>query len=199
MRIHTTVIGLLIIALAGCESEQSELQGWMDKERKNVNPNVAKVERPKEFEPYRYESTGQLDPFSVGKLNKALEAAASRPSKSGLQPDLARRRESLETHPLDAIRMVGHIRRSGQDVALLTVDSLVFTVKVGNYLGQNFGKITKISEAEIFVKELVQDATGDWVEREASLQLQEAAKKKAEIEAEKVAYWKAQYPVDYSV
>jgi type IV pilus assembly protein PilP len=167
----------LVVGLTACEREQSELQSWMDQERKNVNPSVAKIERPKDFEPYRYESSGQLDPFNAAKLNKALEAAATRPSKSGLQPDLARRRENLETHPLDAIKMVGHIRRSGKDVALLSVDTLVFTVKVGNYLGQNFGKITKISEAEIIVKELVQDATGDWVEREASLQLQEASKK----------------------
>jgi type IV pilus assembly protein PilP len=168
---------LFVMGLTACDREQSELQSWMDQERKNVSPSVAKVERPKDFEPYRYEASGQLDPFNPGKLNKALEAAATRPSKSGLQPDLARRRESLETHPLDAIKMVGHIRRSGSDVALLSVDALVFTVKVGNYLGQNFGKITKISEAEIVVKELVQDATGDWVEREASLQLQEASKK----------------------
>ncbi len=170
-------VSMICLALVGCEREQSELQGWMDQERKNVNPTVAKIERPKDFEPYRYEGAAAQDPFAPGKLNKALEAAAARPSKSGLQPDLARRRETLETHPLDAIKMVGHIRRSGQDVALLTVESLVFTVKVGSYLGQNFGKITKISEAEILVKELVQDATGDWVEREASLQLQEASKK----------------------
>jgi type IV pilus assembly protein PilP len=177
MKNKLLVVLALGLGLTACDREQSELQSWMDQERKSVNPTVAKVERPKEFEPYRYESGGQLDPFSASKLNKALEAAASRPSKSGLQPDLARRRESLETHPLDAIKMVGHIRRSGKDVALLSVDALVFTVKVGNYLGQNFGKITKISEAEIVVKELVQDATGDWVEREASLQLQEASKK----------------------
>jgi type IV pilus assembly protein PilP len=162
--------------LAGCEQQQTELQSWMETERRNVSPTIAKIERPKEFEPYRYESMGQLDPFNASKLSKALEAASGR-GKGGVQPDLSRRREALEFHPLDAIKMVGHIRRSGRDVALLSVDSSVFTVKVGNYLGQNFGKITKISESEILVKELVQDAAGDWVEREAALQLQEAAKK----------------------
>jgi type IV pilus assembly protein PilP len=170
------VISLLSGSLAACDREQSELQSWMDQEKRAVNPNIAAVQRPKEFEPYRYESSGQLDPFSGNKLNKALEAAAAR-SKSGLQPDMARRREALEIHPLDTIKMVGHIRRQGQDVALLNIDSSVFTVKVGNYLGQNFGKIQKISESEILIKELVQDASGDWVERQASLVLQEAAKK----------------------
>ena len=94
----------------------------------------------------------------------------------GLQPDLARRRESLEDYPVDSIKMVGHIKRQGQNFGLVTVDAAVYPVKLGNYMGQNFGKIVKISETEISLKELVQDATGDWVERQSALQLQEAKK-----------------------
>jgi type IV pilus assembly protein PilP len=44
-------------------------------------------------------------------------------------------------------------------------------------MGQNFGLITKIDESEVTLKELVQDATGDWVERISTMQLQEAGKK----------------------
>ena len=165
----------VVFTIVGCEQQQTELQGWMDSERKAVSPVIAKVEEPKKFEPFRYENTGALDPFSQAKLSKALEAAASR-SKSGLQPDLARRRESLEEFPVDSIKMVGHITRQGQNFGLVTVDSAVYPVKIGNYIGQNFGKIVKISETEISLKELIQDATGDWVERQSALQLQEVKK-----------------------
>ena len=167
-------LGILLF-LVGCEQQQTELQSWMDAERKAVSPQIAKIEEPKKFEPFRYENAGALDPFSQAKLSKALEAAATR-SKSGLQPDLARRRESLEEYPVDSIKMVGHITRQGQNFGLVTVDSAVYPVKIGNYIGQNFGKIVKISETEISLKELIQDATGDWVERQSALQLQEVKK-----------------------
>jgi type IV pilus assembly protein PilQ len=50
----------------------------------------------------------------------------------------------------------------------------VYQAKLGGYIGQNFGLIVKISEAEVQIKETVQDAAGDWVEREAKLELQES-------------------------
>ena len=165
----------LLLALAGCEKQQTELQTWMDTERKTVSPQIAKIEEPKKYEPYRYEGTGALDPFSQAKLSKALDNSNVR-KPGGLQPDLARRRESLEDYPVDSIKMVGHIKRQGQNFGLVTVDAAVYPVKLGNYMGQNFGKIVKISETEISLKELVQDATGDWVERQSALQLQEAKK-----------------------
>jgi type IV pilus assembly protein PilP len=49
-------------------------------------------------------------------------------------------------------------------------------VKVGDYLGQNYGKITRITETEISLREIVQDAAGEWIERPGSLQLQERAR-----------------------
>ncbi len=57
--------------------------------------------------------------------------------------------------------------------ALLRVDNLLYQVKAGEYLGQNFGRITKISETEITLREVVQDAAGEWIERTSTLQLQE--------------------------
>jgi type IV pilus assembly protein PilP len=174
---NLTSLLCLTALVVGCGGEQTELKGWMAQERKNVNPVIAKVDRPKEFAPFVYESAGQADPFAAGKLNKALEQA-QKVSRSGLRPDLERRREALEEHPLDAIKMVGHIRRQGTNTALLSVSSSVFPIKVGNYLGQNFGKVVKISETEVQLKELVQDATGDWVQRDATISLQDAAPRK---------------------
>jgi type IV pilus assembly protein PilP len=81
----------------------------------------------------------------------------------------------LEAFPLDSMKMVGTVSRQGQPNGLLKVDNLLHSVKVGDYLGQNFGRILKITESGIELREIVQDASGEWVERISTLQLQEAA------------------------
>jgi type IV pilus assembly protein PilP len=72
--------------------------------------------------------------------------------------------------------MVGSIVKAGQPVALLKIDNLLYQVKLGNYLGQNYGRVIKISEAEVTLREVVQDAVGEWVERVATIALQERVK-----------------------
>jgi type IV pilus assembly protein PilP len=57
---------------------------------------------------------------------------------------------------------------------LVRAASSVYRVKTGNYLGQNFGIITGITDSQINLKELVQDASGDWTERKIALQIAEA-------------------------
>jgi type IV pilus assembly protein PilP len=93
-----------------------------------------------------------------------------------IAPEMARRKEPLEAFPLDSMAMVGSLNKEGAPTALLKVDNLLYQVRVGNYLGQNYGKIIKISETAIQLREIVQDATGDWIERIASLDLQEGKK-----------------------
>ena len=68
------------------------------------------------------------------------------------------------------------VSRSGRPYALLKVDNLLYQVKIGDYLGQNYGKITRISETEVTLREVVQDAAGEWIERTSTLQLQEKAR-----------------------
>ncbi len=170
------IVACSALMLSACEQEHTDIQSWMAEEEKRVQPKVAKVEPPKEFEPFRYEALAKVDPFSSAKVDKVTETAVAT-SSSGLRPDLNRRREALESFPLDTVKMVGHIRRGGTDLALLNVSNAIYTVKVGNYIGQNFGKVTRITEGEIQLKELVQDATGDWVARDTTIQLQEASAK----------------------
>ncbi len=160
-----------LLSLAACSSEQTELQAWMDQERAAVQPVREKVSEPKVFEPYRYENVNQADPFSSAKLTIALDRLQK--NKGALQPDLKRRREILENFPLESIRMVGHLENGKSAFALLQADNVVYQAKLGNYLGQNFGVITKMNDSEVLIKELVQDAAGEWTERETSLRIQE--------------------------
>lgn len=171
-----TGVALAAMMLAGCADDASEIQAWMDETRANTPRRNGKIPEPKRFVPFRYEARSDIDPFSNAKLQVALARFSDR-NKGGITPDLNRRREPLEAFPLDAIRLVGHLNRASTGpVALLEADKVIFQVKVGSYLGQHFGRITKISETEVALKELVQDAAGDWVERDTSLALQEAKK-----------------------
>ena len=92
-----------------------------------------------------------------------------------LAAELNRRKEPLEAFPLDSVTLVGSVQRKGTRFALLKVENLLYQVKVGDYLGQNNGKIMQITETEITIRETVQDASGELIERPAALLLQEGA------------------------
>lgn len=162
-------------ALAGCAADTDELQGWMDQQRREAKPSVTPLIPPKKFDPAPYSSAQAVEPFSAQKLSVALKQEARQPN-SLLAAELNRRKEPLEFFTLDGMSMVGSVTKQGRPFALLKVDSLLYQVKVGDYLGQNYGKITKITETEIALREIVQDAAGEWIERPSSLQLQEKAR-----------------------
>ena len=169
--------GILLLSacaslLSACSNDQNELMAWMTEVRNKTQPIKDTIPEPKRFEPFRYENLAQTEPFSTRKLQAAFDKLQTR-NRNGIQPDVNRRRESLESFPLEIIKMVGHLSDRKSNFALLQVESLVYQAKVGNYAGQNYGVITKVSESEIKLKELVQDAAGEWTERETSLRLQE--------------------------
>lgn len=174
-RLLTTFGALAVVALAGCSNDQAELREWMQTVRAGVKPVHQPISEPRHFEPYRYDNEGQVDPFSVARLAGAQVGDGETAIRGGLKPDLARRREALESFPLDSIRLVGHLANRHGAYALLRAENLVYQARVGNYAGQNFGMITRISETEVKLKELVQDAVGDWVERETTLQIQDGS------------------------
>ena len=160
---------------AGCGSEHEELQTWMDQQRREVKPNVEPLSPPKKFNPQAYTSLQAVEPFSTQKLTVALKQEARQPN-SLLSSELNRRKEPLEAFPADSMAMVGSVAKNGRPFALLKVDNLLYQVKVGDYLGQNYGRITKIDETQIVLREIVQDAAGEWMQRSTNLQLQEKAR-----------------------
>ena len=171
-------IGLALFAtalLAGCSADHDELRGWVEQQRREAKPNVPPLQPPKRFDPQPYTAAQAVEPFSTQKLSVALKQEARQPN-SLLAAELNRRKEPLESYPLDSMSMVGSVNREGQPFALLRVDNLLYQVKVGDYLGQNYGLITKIAETEIVLRELVMDAGGEMIERPATLQLQERAR-----------------------
>jgi type IV pilus assembly protein PilP len=166
---------LTALLLAACGANHEELQQWMEQQRREVRPNVTPLQPPKKFDPQPYASAQAVEPFSAQKLTVAIKQESRQPN-SLLAGELNRRKEPLESYPLDSMRMVGSLAKAGSPFALLKVDNLLYQVKVGDYLGQNYGRITKIAETEIALREIVQDAAGEWIERVGSLQLQEKAR-----------------------
>ena len=158
--------------LTGCSAEHEELQQWMEQQRREVKPSVPPLQPPKKFDPEPYVQAQAVEPFSNQKLTVALKQEARQPN-SLLSSELNRRKEPLEAYPLDGMSMVGSVAKQGQPFALLRVDNLLYQVKVGDHLGQNYGRITKIAETEIALREIVQDAAGEWIERPATLQLED--------------------------
>ena len=171
----TASVLVTAVMLSACGANTEELQVWMEQQRREAKPSVSPLQPPKKFDPQPYTQVQAVEPFSVQKLTVALKQEARQPN-SLLAGELNRRKEPLEAYPLDNMVMVGSLSRSGLPFALLKVDKLLYQVKVGDYLGQNYGRITKIAETEVALREIVQDAAGEWIERAGTLQLQERAR-----------------------
>ncbi len=175
------VLGALApLVILGCsDSGEAELRDWMAQERAQAQPRVTPITEPKKFYPQQYVVNGVLEPFDPQRLTLALRRDSSQTASNAalIAPELSRRKEPLEAFPLDAMSMVGFLSKSGKPTALLDVDKLIYQVRVGDHLGLNYGRIEKITETAIQLREIAQDATGDWIERAASLELQEGVKK----------------------
>ena len=168
MKRWLTIAAGAVVALAGCGGEShQDLRAWMAAQGAGVKGKLDPLPQVKPYEPFTYNAFDLPDPFKPRKIE---------PAKGGskLAPDLNRRKEPLESFPLESLQMVGTLQRGKNTYALVrTTDKDVYQIKVGNYMGQNFGVVVEINDGEVRLKELVQDGAGDWTERSSTLQLAE--------------------------
>ena len=127
----------------------------------------------KPYTPFDYAANELPDPFKPSKIEPDAGRQLQGSKGGGKMPDFNRKKEPLEAFPLETLKMVGTLQQDKTMFALVRADANLYRVAPGNYLGTNFGKIMEITETEVSVKELVQDAGGDWIERTSSLQLAE--------------------------
>lgn len=167
-----------MLLLACSSASQEELQQWMNEQRALTQPRIKPIAEPKQFKPESYAVAALMEPFNNQKLTQALKKESSQPNVNMalVAPELARRKEPLEEFPLDTMTLVGSLVREGKPVALVKVGTLLYQVRQGEHLGQNFGRVMKIIETQVTLREIVQDAAGEWIERTVSLQLQERSK-----------------------
>ncbi len=156
--------------LAACGANVEEVKTWIDQQKQTIKPSVTPLVPPRRFDPQGYLAANAVSPFSNQKLAVAARQDVREPNPL-LTAEMNRRREPLEAFPLDSMSMVGSLNKQGRTYALLRVDNLLYQVKVGDHLGQNFGRITRVAENQVALREVVQDAAGEWVERTTALQL----------------------------
>lgn len=165
-------LGLMLgglMLLAGCAgSDHEDLREWMREATKDIKGNVRPLPEVKPYESVQFDVGKEGDPFRPGKI-----APDSEKSGSGVQPDVSRPREPLESYPLESLAFVGVLEQGTKRYALIKADEALHRVAVGNYMGRDFGMVVKVAETEVTLKELIQDAGGDWVERMSVLQLLE--------------------------
>ena len=164
-----------VLLLAGCGGEEhSDLKDELHQATKDLRGRVDPLPQVKPYEPVPYTAEGQVDPFRPERIEVAAAGRAGSASTALIEEQKKRPPEPLEAFPLESIQMLGTITQHKETFALVKAGPNLYRVRKGNYLGQNFGVITEIDEAQISLKELVQDSTGDWVERMSALQLVEA-------------------------
>jgi type IV pilus assembly protein PilP len=162
------------LMLAACGSEQyGDLKEELNKLTKDLPRRVDPLPVVKPYEPVPYEAANLPDPFGPAKIELVTKASVG---ASKFKPDQNRPKEPLESYPLESLKMVGVLQQGKQTFALVRADASLYRVKSGNYMGQNFGLVTEVTESEVRLRELVQDAGGDWTERASTLQLQEASR-----------------------
>src|SRR3569623_339384 len=137
----------------------------MPAQGKDVKGRLDPLPTIRPYEPFAYNAFDLPEPFKPRKIEPNSRA-------STLAPDLTRRREPLESFPLESLSMVGTIEKGRALYALVkTPAKEIYQVRQGNYLGQNYGVVIGISDSDIKLKELVQDGAGDWTERSSALNL----------------------------
>ncbi|MFZ4536679.1 pilus assembly protein PilP [Propionivibrio sp.] len=165
-KIAVALASIVLVACSGGDNE--DLRQWMNDAAKDIKGSIPPLPQVKPYEPVPYDAGNLIDPFKPAKIGTEQKKTGG----GGLQPDLDRPREPLESYPLESLKYVGVMTKKKVSYAIIQVDGSLYQVRVGNYMGQNFGVITMVSESEVALKELIQDSAGDWVERASTLLLQ---------------------------
>lgn len=162
--------GVLIAtaALAACSHDMDDLQHYADEVKARKTTQIEPIPQMKQYEAVPYVADERRDPFVAALPERSGGAGAA--ASSAIRPDLARNKEPLEEYPLDALRLVGIVTFNSRIYAMVKApDGVIHRVTNGDHLGQNYGKITKVTEAEVSLSEIIPDGFGGFIERPAAL------------------------------
>lgn len=162
-------VGVIALLLSGCGQDKQDLEQWVNETLSRPPGPVEPLPEITTPEPVVYDAYEMRDPFMRAQPEVAAQSGASGP-----RPDPDRRREYLERFPLDSLDMVGTIEIADRTFGLIEdVEGTIHRVREGNYLGQNHGRILRVTPVAIELMELVPDGTDGWMEREARIALAE--------------------------
>ena len=178
MRMGTTAkfSGLVLLVactamLTVCGGRQDDLNRYIAEVKERPATPIPPIPPVRTYTPYQYEGLVGRDPFRQS-TNEGAEQVAQNSNATGPRPDLQRTREYLERFELDTLLMVGTFSKEASEWALIQdPDGTVHRVSVGNYVGQNHGKVSRITNDEVLLSEFIADGAGGWLVREASIAL----------------------------
>jgi len=161
---------LLASGCSGGDNHQ-DLKRFVKKVEARPGGRIAPIPEFKTYQAYTYTAGNLRDPFVPARPEAQLHPTGK---ERGPRPDVHRHKEALEAFPLDTLKYVGSMSQQGERWAVISApDGLVYRVQVGNHIGQNYGKIVKITDTKLYIKEIVPNGQGGWVERNAALSLTE--------------------------
>jgi len=167
-------LATLCSSLMACSgSPTADLEDYVKTVKAQQKSSIEPLPEFQPYESFTYAATDLRDPFTEPTFTTA-RAVSSEPSSNGITPDFDRPTEPLEEFPLDSLRMVGTLEQHNDQWALINdTDGTIHRVQPGNYAGQNHGKITRITDFEIELTEIVPDGIGGWIERQSSIAISE--------------------------
>jgi len=162
---------LLTTVLTGCGSgDTSDLQAFMDQTRAKPRGSIEPLPQFRAYEPFTYAAAALRSPFQAP---VRIDPTARQRGTGNIKPDPNRPKQFLEGFNIETFNMVGTLANAEGRYALVSGAGGVHRVKVGDYLGRNDGRITKITDGEIDVIEIVPDGEGGWLERPRTITLKE--------------------------
>ena len=159
---------VMALGVAACGGDNDDLDQYINEVKARPGGRIEPLPEITPYEGFTYiaDVQGLRSPF-VPDTPQASGAAAG-----GARPDRDRSREYLESFPLDTLGMVGTLYIGETMYGLVqTADGLIHRVVPGNYMGQNDGRITGITESEITLVEIISDGIGGYIERDAAVGL----------------------------
>jgi type IV pilus assembly protein PilP len=171
---HWLAMASMAGMIAACSNHPTaDLETYVEKVKSQQKSSIEPLPEFEPFQSFTYQANELRDPFTQPVFSHPA-AAVAQTGGSGIKPDFDRPTEPLEEYPLDSLRMVGPMERGQETWALiLDKDDAIHRVQPGNYMGQNHGKITRITEFEVELTEIIPDGLGGWMERQASIAISE--------------------------
>ncbi len=170
--------GLLVLTSlfgACAQDDISDLQSYVQEVKGRVKAPIEPLPEIKVVEPFVFRPNQMRDPFEP---DEALQQPEAVRVETGIRPDTLRPREELEGFELDTLRMVGTVRQDGIVWALVTAkEGTIHRIRVGNYIGKNYGKVVSIVDNKIELVEIFADSSGAWRERKASVAMVDQGEK----------------------
>lgn len=172
--LHRRLIGCVVLTLlTACSNDDfSDLNQYIAEVKLKPKGTIKPLPEIKMVEPFIFKPEDLRDPFKPIKPTEVADESTGSSTSGGIKPDTSRRKEELEAFPIETLKMIGTVNMKSNLWGLIkSADKTVYRVQVGNYMGQNYGKIIRISPDKIDLMEIVPDKPGTWREQQMSIVL----------------------------